>query len=127
MTAKHIVRTVVATLVGEFSLVVLTTVAQEVLVDGVDWQHSSNFDLTVGGLATLLAGVLTGIIASYIGGNNDPWPVRIISLLVVIETTYLIVADKAGNTLWFSIASSVSLIAAIWIGYYLLRKFRNTN
>jgi len=127
MKTNQILRTVVGIIVGEFSLVILTTIAQEVLVDGVDWQTSSQIDLAIGGVATGLAGVLTGIIASCIGGKNNPWPVRIISVLVAVETTYLIVSGKSGSTLWFSIVSAVALIVSIWIGFYVLRKIRNKN
>ncbi|MCM8568281.1 hypothetical protein NE848_02760 [Gramella jeungdoensis] len=113
-----------AAIIGEIVLVLLTTVAQEILVDGVHFGISSNKDLIIGGLATLIAGILTGFVTSFLGGGSK-WPVSIISFLIVLETFLLIYFQKINNPVWFSILSSLSLIASVWVGFYIHNKNKN--
>ena len=119
-----IVKTIVAAIIGELALALLTTVAQSVLVDGVHIETSTHTDLLLGGTATILAGVLSGMIASLIGGKDNRWPHLIISIFILVETTYLIVTGKIGNPLWFAIVSGLGLLLSIWIGYFVYRKIK---
>ena len=67
MTAKRFFIILIAAIAGEIALVLFTTLAQEVIVDGVQWGVSSTGDLILGGVATLIAGILAGMVASTIG------------------------------------------------------------
>lgn len=126
MTVKNIFKVVLAAVVGEAVLVLLTTVAQEVIVDGVNLETSSTLDLFLGGGATLLAGIITGLIISLISGKTVKLPHIIISLLIGIETTYLIVSNKVSGPIWFDIVSGLALIGSIWIGYILFQKLKKS-
>ena len=118
MNTKLIISTFLATLAGEIVLILLTTVAQEVLVNGVYIESSSVDDLILGGIATLIAGIISGIVASSIGGKLNNKPHIFISILIGIETLYLISSGKAtNNPLWFDIISGIALIISIWVGY----------
>ncbi|HMB63167.1 MAG TPA: hypothetical protein VKN36_08855, partial [Eudoraea sp.] len=68
------VRIILAAVIGEIALVLLTTVAQEVLYNGISYYTSSSSDLIFGGLATLIAAVLAGMVASAIVRGQDYWP-----------------------------------------------------
>jgi hypothetical protein len=122
MRSKLVLNTILAVIAGEVALAVLTTIAQEVLVDGVHWGISSTFDLLLGGIATLIAGVASGVLAVIIGGRGNSWPHIFLSLLIATETSYLIVSEKIGNPLWFAILSAAGLIAAVWLGFYFFKK-----
>lgn len=120
MLKNPIIKIGVATIVGEILLILLTTVAQEVVVDGLYVEHSSILDLLIGGSATLIAGIISGFVAAQIATKSNV-PQCLISILIVIETTYLILAQKTENPEWFDIVSAVSLILSVWIGYFLAR------
>ncbi|WP_411030542.1 hypothetical protein [Spongiimicrobium sp. 3-5] len=127
MEAGSIFRTILGVLLGELTLIVLTTVAQEVVVDGVHVATSSVSELAIGGIATLIAGLISGLLATLIGGNHNKWPVLVISLFIVIETTYLLWAGLAGNPLWFAVPSALALIASVWAGFYGIGKLKTTT
>ncbi len=122
MKSNYILKILFAIVIGEIALILLTTVAQEVLVDGVNLETSSIQDLILGGGATLLAGVISGFIAALIAGKSVKIPHQVISILIVVETTYLILSNKVSGPLWFDIISALMLIASVWVGYYLFLK-----
>lgn len=124
MKKNPILRIIAATLIGEILLILLTTVAQEVLVDGVYIEHSSVSDLILGGTATLLAGAISGYVAGYISVKSKI-PLIIISLLITIETIYLITASKTENPIWFDIVSALALMLSVCFGYKLSQNKRD--
>jgi len=124
MNTKQLVRILLATIAGEISLVLFTTIAQEVIVDGVHFATSSTMDLILGGFATLVAGALAGMVASTLGGKDNKWPHVIISLFIITETIYLMASGKTGNPIWFSTVSSVALILSVWGGFYAYRQIK---
>ncbi|RIA09959.1 hypothetical protein OE09_1805 [Flavobacteriaceae bacterium MAR_2010_72] len=100
MSTKFVFKIFIAIVVGELLLVLLTTLAQEVLVDGVHLYNSSLADIIIGGGATLLAGAVSGFAAAFIAGRSVKIPHAIISILIVVETTYLILSNKVSGPLW---------------------------
>lgn len=124
MIKNSMLRIIAAVVVGEILLALLTTVAQEVLVDGVYIEHSSISDLILGGTATLLAGAISGYVAGYISSKSKI-PLIIISLLITIETIYLITANKTENPIWFDIISALALIFSVCFGYKLSQNKRD--
>ena len=124
MNARRFFMIILAAIGGEIALIFFTTIAQEVLVDGVHWGQSSNLDLVLGGVATLIAGVLVGMVASAIGGRDNSWPHAFITIFILSETAYLISAEKTQNPLWFAIVSSICLIITLWLGFYLYKRIR---
>lgn len=121
MMKNPIIRIIVAILVGEILLVLLTTIAQEVLVDGLYIEHSSVSDLIIGGIATLLAGAISGYVAGYISVKSKI-PFIVISLLITLETIYLITANKTEGPIWFDVISALALIFSVCFGYNLSQK-----
>lgn len=116
-------RIVLATLVGEIALILLTTFAQEVLFDGIRYSTSSNFDIYVGGFATFLAAIFAGVIVSIINKGKNYIPQIIISTLIFLETTFLISTSRTGDPIWADALAGLSLILGIWLGRFIVRRF----
>jgi hypothetical protein len=115
---------ILAAVPGEFALIILTTVAQEVLFNGIDYNTSPKFDLVLGGMATFIAAVLAGLLASIIVKGNSLTPHWIISVLILIEMTYLITTGVLTGPLWFEILSGFSLIVGVMAGQVAYKSFR---
>jgi hypothetical protein len=124
ISLKKLLMILLAIIGGEVALVLLTTVAQEVLFDGISYRQSPIFDLVVGGAATILAAVLSGLLARLICKETYATVPVVISILIAIETTYLISRGVTGDPVWFDILAGLSLIAGIWIGFYMLNWIR---
>lgn len=111
-----------AIIAGEAALVILTTIAQEVLFHGINYYTSTLWDIILGGLATLLAAVLSGAIATAIPLNLSHVPSLVISMIILLEMSYLILSGSLSNPLLFDILSGLSLIVGIWLGYFAVRR-----
>ena len=128
MSAKSSYKYIIlAVILGEIALILLTTIAQEVLYDGISFATSSNIDMIFGGLATFVAAVIAGIIAAAITRGSTRIPPTIISILIFAEMTYLMLSGKLNNPIWFDILSGLSLILGIWLGYYIVKKFLKSS
>lgn len=114
---------ILAAVIGEIALVLLTTVAQEVLYDGINYYTSSPSDLIFGGLATLMAAVLAGMIASAIVRGQNYWPQVIISVIIITEMTYLMASGVLTSPIWFDTMAGLSLLLGIWLGRLFYLKY----
>ena len=117
---KRIARIFLAVIAGEAALVLLTTIAQEVLFNGIDYYTSGRSDMILGGLATLLAAVIAGAIAAIIPEDRIHIPPLVISMIILLEVSYLYTAGILTGPLWFDVLSGLSLVAGIWMGYYII-------
>ncbi len=72
-----------ATVLGEVALILLTTVAQEVMFDGIDYYTSALGDIFFGGLATFIAAVFSGMLASLIVRGSSVVPHGLISAMIL--------------------------------------------
>lgn len=124
---NSVFRIILATVVGEALLVLLTTVAQEVLFDGISYSTSSDFDIYVGGFATFVAAVLAGMAASLIVKGQNHVPQIIITFLISAETTYLIVAGKTADPIWADALAGLSLVVGVWLGHFIVQSFFLSN
>lgn len=122
-TARTIAHIILAALVGEIVLILLTTVAQEVLFDGIDYYNSSMFDIFFGGIATFIAAVIAGLVAALIVRGKTVVPQLIISVIIVVETSALILTGVLHGPLWFDIAGGFSLILGVWAGHFAAHAF----
>ncbi|NND51365.1 MAG: hypothetical protein HKN54_03105 [Flavobacteriaceae bacterium] len=123
-TVILIVRIVIAVICGEVILVLGTTLAQEVIVDGLNWYSSSKVELALGGFGSLLAAVISGIVAYMIVKKKSLIPIVILSILVCIETSWLIGTGRSEEPLWFSIVAGATLVLGFWIGVWILNHFK---
>ncbi len=121
--ASRTIRIVLATLLGEVALILLTTVAQEVMFDGIDYHESPLSDIFFGGIATFIAAVLAGMVASLFVRGRTLIPHLIISCLILIEMSYLMASGSLNGPFWFDILSGLSLIVGVWAGHYATQSF----
>ena len=117
-TMKTIYPIIFALLAGEITLILLATVAQEVLFDGIRYLSSSKTELFWGGLATFAAAIIAGMTARLVIKDPKHIVPSGISFLIITETTYLTISDKTGDPWWVDALAGFSLIIGIWIGFY---------
>jgi len=117
-------RILLAVLAGYLALILLTTVAQEVMFSGIDYYDSPRDDLIFGGLATFIAAVFSGMVAAILVDGRSVIPHLVISILILTETTYLILSGTLRGPLWFDILSGLALIIGVWAGHFAIRRFR---
>jgi len=117
MILKNIIFGILAIILGEVSLILFTTITQEILFDGVD-SHSSITTIIFGGFFTFLAAIFAGLISRIIGRNYSITIPSIISFFIMTEVTYLILSQVTQDPIWFNLISGSGLIIAIWIGYH---------
>ncbi|MBT8272433.1 MAG: hypothetical protein KJO77_01415 [Bacteroidia bacterium] len=104
---------IAAVVAGEATLVLLITLIQEIIFDGIS-SESPFAELFLGGLGTFLSAVAAGIVAYLIVGKKTVTPHIIISILVFIESTYLIFIRGSSDPLWFDLLAALSLLIGIW-------------
>ena len=118
-----IIRILIAVIIGEIILVLGTTVAQEVLVKGLNWYSYSTNELFIGGLGSFLAAVISGAVAYGIVKRASVIPLVVLSVLVVLETSWLIQTGRSAEPIWFSALGGATLILGFWVGKIMLKKF----
>ena len=118
---------ILASVLGEIALILLTTIVQEVLFDGISFATSTNIDMIFGGLATFFAAVIAGIIAAAITKASTRIPSIIISMLIVAEMIYLWLSGTLDDPIWLDMLSGLSLIMGIWLGYYVVKRFLKSS
>lgn len=119
-----IIRILIAIVIGEVILVLGTTLAQEGFFDGINWHSSSTIELVIGGAGSFLAAVASGVAAYLIVKKASLIPIIILSILVCLETFWLIQTGRTDEPVWFSIAAGATLILGFWTGRWILAKFR---
>ncbi len=118
MTKFLLLRLLGAIIIGEIALAVGTTVAQEVLFNGIRFNTSSWFTIMVGGLATFLAATGAGWVARWVAGVGHKAVPIVLSLLIITETTYLISQQVSGDPIWFDVLAGLSLVVGVCLGFY---------
>ncbi|MCB0655984.1 MAG: hypothetical protein KDC57_07610 [Saprospiraceae bacterium] len=119
------IRIILAVVVGEAILVVLTTLVQENLFGGISYTNSSRFDLVFGGAGTFLSAVICGAVSYFLVNARTTIPLWIISTLITAESIWLIFFKGTGDPVWFDLLASLSLLAGVWVGALLVRRFKD--
>lgn len=117
MNLKNILRSLGAIILGEIALILFAFIAQEILFDGIRYNSATTFELGFGGLATFFAAVLAGIVARLVNRNYNYIVPLVISILITLETTYLITTNFTKDPVWFDIAGASSLVIGVWLGF----------
>ncbi|WP_387960320.1 hypothetical protein [Geojedonia litorea] len=114
----------IAIVIGELLLVLGTTLVQELIFSGIGWGNSSKFELLAIGLGSFLAAVASGAVAFLIVKQATGVPNMILSILVILETVWLIKSGSSEEPIWFSGLAGALLILGIWVGRILVAKLR---
>jgi hypothetical protein len=111
--------------IGYGLMVLLITSVQEWIFHGVSYNKSSIAVLVIAGLGTFLSAVAGGWVAFRINSGKTRLSNMIMSVMVVIETTWILLTFKADSPLWFDILAALSLIIGIMLSCNLvyLRRF----
>ena len=107
---------IIATLIGYVLMGLLITSVQEWIFHGVSYNKSSNSVLIIAGAGTFLSAVLGGWVAFRINSKNTKISNVLMSMLVAIETVWLLKTYKADSPVWFDILAAFSLIIGIFLG-----------
>ena len=111
-----ILRIAAAVVCGYVLMGVLITLVQEGWFGGVGWGETPIGELVVAGILTCVAADIGAVAGTAIARVSRRLVARIMSGLVVIETTTLIVTGQVAGPLWFDVLSGASLIVAILLG-----------
>ncbi|MDH3708701.1 MAG: hypothetical protein OER04_02370 [Cyclobacteriaceae bacterium] len=117
----NLLRIFLAIIVGELLLVLGTTLVQEIMFHGIGWYESGPVELVLGGLGSFLAAMLSGVAAFSIVRRQTEIPLGVLSLLVILETFWLIQTGKASGPVWFDVIGGTTLVLGLWVGRFLLR------
>ena len=118
-TFTHTVRLIIAIICGYALMALLITLVQETIFGGVSYTNSSKAVLLGAGIGTLLSAIIGGYVAGILHTTKKFLPQIGISLLVVLETFYLVTIRGTGDPLWFDILAAFSLLCGIFIGGYV--------
>ncbi len=116
------IRIFLAVVAGEIALILLSSLVQAVLFDGIFWTKSSWSELLIGGVLTVLAALVSGMVAMIIVKRANYFPHVGLSLLVAAETSWLIATHQTPDPAWFDALAGLSLIGGIWLGGWLLAR-----
>lgn len=104
---------VIAAVAGYLAMVLLITIVQEWIFGGVSYNKSSLWVLALAGLGTFLSALIGGWVAFAINRYQTKISNIIMSIVVVVETSWLLTTWKADNPVWFDVLASGSLILGI--------------
>ena len=115
-----------ATVAGYAAMFLLITVVQELMFGGVSYQKTPLPQLLVAGVLTALSAVAGGAVAASVFGK--PWypPALAVCGLVVLETTYMILANRLDGPLWFDVMASGSLVIGILAGAWVVQRLKQS-
>lgn len=113
---KKWLRIIIATLTGYALMGLLITSVQEWIFHGVSYNKSSISVLILAGAGTFLSAVIGGWIAFRINLKNTKLSNILMSILVVVETVWLLKTYKADSPVWFDVLAALSLIIGIFLG-----------
>ncbi len=120
-------RTALGVVCGYAVMVALITLVQETWFGGVGWYQSTAGVLAIAGALTALAAALVAITATAIARPPRRTAAAIMSVLVVVETTALMVMGKVAGPEWFDVLAAESLIVAILLGAELFLRWRRAR
>ena len=116
----RLLRTLLGVVVGYLVMVALLFLVQDVSFGGISFDKSSTLELLIAGPLSALAAVVGGVTATAIAGMKTRTAGVVMSVIVVIETIYLVTTGRVGGPLWFDLLGSGSLVAGILVGAELL-------
>nr|WP_299339937.1 hypothetical protein [Allomuricauda sp.] len=114
---------VLATTVGGLSLVLYTTLSEEVILKGISYCASSISKLTYSGITFFVSAFLAGFLASLIVVRDNGWPHFFITTMIVGKMLFLLFFGYWAASFWAVTGLHFSLVAGLWAGFYGAAKF----
>jgi len=112
-----------ATLVGGFAFLLFTKISRDILFDGLPFCSSSTPQLMLGTTTMVSAAITAGFMTSLIVVRKSYVPHLLISGYVIFNLWYLASCGAWGIPLLFETILAFLLIAGIWVGDAIAKKF----
>jgi len=106
------------TLVGLSTLLLYTTLVQDVLFKGVSFCNATGIQLTLKTMGLWSAGMVTGFLTSLLVLQDNYYPNVVLSAAVLFKVFLFMGCDSLAHPLWFDAVMVFSLLSGLWMGYY---------
>lgn len=120
-------QSVLAVVLGYAVMVILLTIVQEGLFGGIEYGVTPWLSLGIAGGLSVLCGTGGGLVSAATAGRRPYLHAGAMGVLVIIETTALLITRDATAPLWFDLLASASLIGGILAGAWLFRIVRTRS
>nr|WP_299385512.1 hypothetical protein [Allomuricauda sp.] len=119
----RVLLTVLSTIVGGASLILYTTISQDILFKGLSFCSSSVQELVFGSSAFFFSAVVAGFIATLIVVKDNFLPLFFMSLYVLGKLFVFTTCGQWHGPLWFETGLNLSHLGGLWLGWYGAVKF----
>ena len=110
--------TIFATLIGLSTLLLYTTLVQDVLFKGVTFCTATGLQLTLKTMGIWSAGLVTGFLTSLLVLQDNYYPNIVLSGAVILKIFALVGCASFGSPFWYDTILNMSLLLGLWMGYY---------
>lgn len=114
---------ILSTLTGILTLLLFTTLVQDVFFKNINYCISGLGDLTVKTFALFSAGAIVGFKASLIVIRSNFWPHMVMTLAVFAQFFFIVGCPMSANPFWFDLLQNALLVFGLWLGSYGALKF----
>ncbi len=101
---------------GYAILIIGITLVQEVWLERPHLGETKVLTIITVGLACMFVSAVGGFMAGVVSGKAGMAPQKVMSVLILIETTVLVWSGQVDNPFWFEILAAASLIFSILAG-----------
>ena len=109
--------------IGIPTILLFTTLVNDVLFKEVTFCMSTFSDLAIKSLGILSAGVVTGFMTSLFVVRSNYWPHIVLSLFVLIKMFFFTGCAFDGTPFWYDTLLNLVLVSGLWLGNYGANKF----
>ena len=107
-----------ATLIGLSTLLLYTTLVQDVLFKEIVFCNATGMQLTLKTIGIWSAGIVTGFLTSLLVLQDNYYPNLVLSAVVLLKIFVFVGCDNLANPFWYDGVLSFSLLSGLWMGYY---------
>ena len=115
--------TLFATLIGLSTLVLYTTLVEDILFKGVAFCNASGLQLAFKTIGMMSAGLVTGFLTSLLVVQDNYYPNVVLSMAVIIKVFLISACEPMASPFWYDAVLGSSLLSGLWAGYYAGVKF----
>ena len=119
--ALPIAMSLLAVVAGYATLAIGSTLVQEVWLGGVSYQQSPRSTLILAGIFTPLCAFAGGAVAAAVGRRAPLWAGAALSMIIVVESTYLYATGRVDGPWWFEAGAAAALVVAVMLACWLLK------
>ncbi len=121
---KRISRFLLAVVAGYGTMFLFIVLVQEGMFGGVSYYRTAVLQLLVAGILTTASTAAGGAVAAWVFGGPFFPPALAICALVVLESTYMILAGRLEGPVWFDVTAAGSLLIGILVGALAVRGWK---